>query len=61
MVNYAGGYDPYPQQQALVKEPDLLHDLTHQLGGTFGYGTLLLAIGIGLVVLYKKKIKNWMN
>lgn len=53
-----------PEQQMVQKAvvphtDDPAHALMHWLGDYFGYGTMLLAIGLGLTVIWRKKLKRW--
>lgn len=56
---------PEPIQQIAQQTPQeaegLAHHLLHTLGGFFGYGTLLLALGLGLAVMWRKKLSGWLK
>lgn len=48
-----------PQQQTTIQhDEDIAHEAVHQLGDNFGYGTILLFIGIGALFMFKKKISK---
>lgn len=64
---YAGM--PEPQQLALgqsqlgtsMTQKDIAHRVVDYLGENFGYGTVLLILAVGAVVLYKKRIKAFLK
>ena len=47
---------------ALPPNPEgAAHQLLHSLGAYFGYGTLLLAVGVGLSMMGRKHRKKWLG
>lgn len=49
------------QTQPTHHEADPAHSLLHQVGGVFGYGTVLITVLLGGTVMYRRFIKKWIG
>ncbi len=58
------GYSEVEQhtvQEVSHHDGDTGHEILHQLGGLFGYGTVLLAVVIGGIIMGRKLFKKWVS
>lgn len=61
---YAGGGDYEYQQQQMVQAHDsssLAHTVVHWLGDTVGWAPLIALLGLGLLAVFRKKVKTWLK